>query len=82
VWLLNNDVTADPASLSCLVRAAEATDPIALLSPEISDATGVVYRAGTVPDLAQLQFVDVVEAKKKGGTVSAGPPLLLPEPDY
>jgi hypothetical protein len=41
-----------------------------------------VYRAGTVPDLAQLQFVDVVEAKKKGGTVSAGPPLLLPEPDY
>jgi hypothetical protein len=76
IWLLNNDAVAEPTSLSCLVRAAEATDPLALLSPQIWDGAGAVYWAGTVLDLEDRQFVDVVAAQKEGTTIPVGPLLL------
>jgi len=76
-WLLNNDTTVDPDSLSCLVRAGETTKRVALLSPRVwLPGRADVYWAGTVLDVAQRKFVDVVAAAKRGMPAPEGPLLL------
>lgn len=77
IWLLNNDTTVDPDSLSELVRAAEAGKRIALLSPQVWEpARDDVYWAGTVLDLGRRRFVDLAAARKRGAAVPDGPLLL------
>lgn len=77
IWLLNNDATVDPDSLSCLVRSGEATERIGLLSPRVwLPGTADVYWAGSVLDVAQREFVDVVATEKRGMTLPEGPLLL------
>lgn len=76
-WLLNNDTTVDPDSLSSLVRAGERTKRIGLLSPRVwLPGRADVYWAGTVLDVAQRKFVDIAAAAKRGMTIPEGPLLL------
>lgn len=76
-WLLNNDTTVDPESLSKLIGVGEAAKQVGLLSPAVCDpASGEVHWAGTVLDVGQRNFVDVVQAEKRGVRVPEGPLLL------
>jgi GT2 family glycosyltransferase len=52
VWLLNNDTTVDPESLTCLVEAAERDPGIGALSPVIYDSAppGRLQYCGTFLD--------------------------------
>ena len=45
-WLLNNDTTVEPGTLSALLAAAKAIAAPALLAPKILDARGRIWSAG------------------------------------
>jgi GT2 family glycosyltransferase len=76
-WLLNNDTTVDADCLSRLIRAGEAMGEVGLLSPGVCDpTTGELHWAGTVLDVAQREFADVVAAEKRGVSIPEGPLLL------
>jgi len=76
-WLLNNDATVDPESLSRLIGAGEAAKQVGLLSPEVwNPASGEVQWVGTVLDVGRRRFVDVLETEKRGVSIPEGPLLL------
>ena len=68
-WLLNNDATTDPHTLTSLVALAESDERIGLVSPLVAsdDASGTIFFAGGRWNKRAAEYVDThkVEVAKR-----------------